>query len=110
MHRRIGFQLLVGLLVLAVAGAVGLYGYNLGVAHGLARAGAAAGALPPWGYGRPWGFGFFPFFPIFPFVFFILLWVFLGRALFWRGRRYGGFGCGYDHEAYPRRRGRTTHL
>ena len=106
MNRRIAYQFIVGLVMLAVAVGIGAYGYNLGVAHGLERAAATTGTPPPWGYWRPWGFGFFPFFP---FAFFILFWLFVSRALFWRGRRYGRWhgGCG---ETYPDRRGRTTHL
>jgi|SRR5689334_2839917 hypothetical protein len=115
MNRGVGYRIVLGLLLLAAAVGIGAYTYNLGLARGLAQSGAVVGAAPvgpwaygPWGYG-PWGYGFFPFFHFFPLLFFILFWVFLSRALFWRGRRYGryGGGCG---ETYPDRGGRTTHL
>ena len=107
MNRRTGFRIVIGLLLLVAAAGIGLYGYNVGVAHGLAQAGSAAGAPPPWGYWRPWGFGFFPFFPIFPILFFVLFWVILSRALFWRGGRWGGGCC---HEAHPGRGRRAENL
>lgn len=69
--------------------------YNVGVSHGLAQAAMAAAAqgtaapgpaspVPPYAYGwygwyRPWGFGFFPIF------FFLFIWLFLLRGLFWGG-------------------------
>jgi hypothetical protein len=36
MNRRFGFQLIVGLLALALVAGVGIYAYNLGVARGIA--------------------------------------------------------------------------
>jgi hypothetical protein len=93
------------LLAVAIVGALtaaGFYGYNLGVARGLAEspaafaAPAAAGGAPIFVYPRPWGygFGFFPFFPLL----FIFFWIFVARALFWRGGRwrrgYGYYGSG----------------
>jgi hypothetical protein len=102
---RFGFQLIVGLLALVLVAGAGMYGYNLGVARGVAesarlvvQAPAAPGTgVPvvafwphPWGF----GFGFFPFFfPLFP-IFFILFFVFVTRALFWRRGMHGGC-CGY---------------
>jgi len=90
------------LLAVAIVGALtaaGFYGYNLGVARGLAESPAAvaapagaAAAAPIFVYPRPWGygFGFFPFFPLL----FIFFWIFVARALFWRGGRWGrGYGC-----------------
>jgi hypothetical protein len=60
---------------------VGVAAYNLGVSHGLAQNWpASAGAVPPWGWYRPWGFGF----GIFP-LFFIVFWIFIVRAIFWGG-------------------------
>ena len=60
---------------------VGVAAYNLGVSHGLAQNWRPAeGGLPPWGWYRPWGFGF----GIFP-LFFIVFWIFIVRALFWGG-------------------------
>ena len=85
----------MGVLAAAALIAVGLYAYNVGVAHGLAESGRLA-ALPG-AAGRhvafwpgPWGFGFawFPFFPLFG----ILLLLLVFRGLFWWGR--GGRGCG----------------
>ncbi|HEY6212162.1 MAG TPA: hypothetical protein VIW45_07745 [Vicinamibacterales bacterium] len=95
-------------MMLALAAGVGLFTYNVGLAHGIAQSGAIAaapaapGAAPPapyvyyyprhWG----WGFGFFPFFG--------LLWFFLifglirrlmwGPRWWWRRRYYGYYGCG----------------
>jgi len=89
----------------------GMYGYNLGVARGVAEASrvvAAPGSGVPliaW-YPRPWGFGFFPFFPVFPLLF-ILFGFFVLRALFWRGygSGRGGYGqrsmCGYRRQGPP---------
>jgi hypothetical protein len=85
------FRWLAGLLMIAVLVVVGVYTYNLGVAHGIAESarlaaapGGGATVVPVWP--RPWGygFGFFPFFPFFPFLF-ILFWFFLLRGIFWRG-------------------------
>ena len=82
----------------------GMYGYNLGIAHGIVERGAAAVAAPGTAvpvviWPRPWGFGF-GFFPFFPLLF-ILFWFFVARALFWRAAWGGawrgrGRGCGYD--------------
>jgi len=85
------------LIVVAVVGALtaaGFYGYNLGVARGVAEnfstvAAPAAGA-PIVFYPRPWGFGF-GFFPFAP-LFFIVFWILILRGLFWRGPRWGGYG------------------
>jgi len=70
--------------VALVALAVGTIGYQLGVSHALAVAsqGAAApGGAVPYGYYRPWGFGFGPFFPFL----FVAFWFVLLRGFFWRG-------------------------
>jgi len=95
MGRRFGFQVVLGLVMLAMLAGVGVYTYNLGVAHGLTVAAPATsgGAPPVVFYPRPWGFGF-GFFPFFPLV--ILFWIFVLRGLFWRGR-WGGRGCGYGY-------------
>jgi hypothetical protein len=79
MGDRFAFRWLTALLMVAALAFVGVYTYNLGVAHGLATSGQAAGAVWP----RPWGFGF-GFFPFFPFLF-ILFFLFAGRGLCWRG-------------------------
>ena len=78
---------------------VGVLAYNAGVANGLAQTGQAVGgpgAFGPYGWYRPWGFGFF-----FPFLFFGL-WFLALRALFWGGpwRRYRCYG-GAFHEVPP---------
>ena len=94
MGNRFGFGWLIGLLAVAALAAVGVYTYNLGVAHGVAEAvrmspPATGGPVVAW-WPRPWGFGFFPFFPLL----FILFWIVALRAFFWRARWHGG-GCGY---------------
>jgi len=95
MGRRFGFQVLLGLVMLAMLAGVGVYTYNLGVAHGLTVAVPATpgGTAPVVFYPRPWGFGFgfFPFFPLFV----ILFWVFVLRGMFWH-RGWRGRGYGYD--------------
>jgi len=95
MGDRFGFRLVMGAVVIAALAAVGFYGYNLGLAHGLAEGSRAVvvpgGAVPVVAlWPRPWGFGF-GFFPLF----FIVFWIFVLRALFWRGRWRGRtYGCG----------------
>lgn len=91
MDRRTWFRWLLGASALAVLALLGVYIYDLGVAHGLAE-GAKVTDLgsrgaPFIGWWRPWGFGF-GFFPFFPFLL-ILLFVALLRRLFWRGPWYG---------------------
>jgi hypothetical protein len=104
---------LVALLVLGAAAAIGVGAYNAGMAQGIAVSGHALAAPPPgavpyayYGWHRPWGVGFFPIFPFFSilFVFLIL------RGLWWRGPWYrGGWRGGYgpppdrpSDEAHPR--------
>ena len=97
MGDRFGFRLAIGIVVLAAMAAVGFYAYNLGLAQGFAESGRAV-AIPGGGvpvvavWPRPWGFGF-GFFPFFPLM--ILFWIFVARALFWRGA-WRGRGCRYD--------------
>jgi hypothetical protein len=84
--------LIVVLLAVSIGVAIGYMSYSAGVAHGLDESGrlaalpsgSASGTNVPYVYvwPRPWGFGF-GFFPFF----FILLWFFLLRGLFWGGRR-----------------------
>lgn len=97
-----GFRFLLGLLIVAMVAMVGVYTYNIGVAHGLAQSGAVAaapgvapGAVAPgyyYYYPRHWGWGA-GFFPIVPLLFFF---VFFGmmRRLWW-GPRWYRRGCGY---------------
>ncbi|HJZ71932.1 MAG TPA: hypothetical protein VKE51_09330 [Vicinamibacterales bacterium] len=102
MRNRLGFTALLAVLLLLAAVGAGVYGYNIGVAHGIAQSAALAerGAAAPGAaapvvfYPRPWGFGF-GFFPFAP-LFFILFWILIFRALFWRGPRWGrgyGYAC-----------------
>jgi hypothetical protein len=109
MGHRFGFRLLFVVALLAAAAGAGWWGYSVGVAHGLAQAGSAAaaaagggalpGATPVYFYPRPWGFGF-GFFPFAPLLF-ILFWVVIVRALFWRGRWGRGYGRGYAYACGP---------
>jgi hypothetical protein len=83
------------LLVLAGAAAIGIGAYNAGVQQGVAEASRAV-AVPPEGTPHvyvwlgPWHGGYFPVFPLF---FGFLIVVFLLRGLSWGGR-WGGRGCG----------------
>lgn len=96
MGNRIGFRLLLGIALVGALAAVGFYTYNLGFAHGITQSGqlvaAPGAAVPVVMWPRPWGFGF-GFFPFFPLM--ILFWIFVARALFWRGAWHGR-GCRYD--------------
>ena len=107
--------ILIALLVLGAATAIGVSAYNAGVAQGIAESGRALAAPPAagvpyagvpypyYGWHRPWGFGFFPIFPFF-FIFFVFLAL---RGLFWRGpwhRGGWGYGHGYGYGAPPDQR------
>lgn len=104
--------ILIALLVLGAAAAIGVGAYNAGVAQGIAEGGRAVAAPAPgavpyayYGWHRPWGFGFFPIFP-----FFFILFVFLAlRGLWWRGPWYRGAGCGYGYPPPPDRRPDEAH-
>jgi hypothetical protein len=104
MGRRIGFQIALGLLIVALVAGVGVYTYNLGMARGMAVTAVASAPndavpmVPMWPH--PWGFGygFFPFFPFFPLLFVLLLFV-LMRGLLWRGGGCRGWRE-YDHRRY----------
>ena len=114
MGDRFGFRWLLGIALVGALAVVGVYTYNLGLAHGIAQSGqlvAAPGSgVPVVIWPRPWGFGF-GFFPFFPLM--ILFWIFVARALFWRGA-WRGRGCRYDAPrdertaATPRAAERTT--
>jgi hypothetical protein len=102
MRNRLGFRLVVSVLMIAMVAGVAVYSYNVGVAHGIVESGrvlAAPGNVVPFVavWPRPWGFGF-GFFPFFP-VFFVLFWVFVLRGLFWRR---AWWGRGYGHHEVPR--------
>ena len=90
--------ILMAVLVIGVATAIGIGSYNAGVAHGIAESGRAivtppaAGAPYPYGWHRPWGVGFFPIFPFFAVFFFF----FVLRGL-WGGGRWGGWGPGWGY-------------
>jgi hypothetical protein len=98
MNYRLIKTLVVAVLLIAAFGAVGTYTYNLGIARGIAESGQLAGTVTNGANGapivafwpRPWGFGF-GFFPFFPLLF-ILFWIFVARALFWRGHWHRGYG------------------
>ena len=94
------FRWLAVLATALLAALIGVLAYNAGVAHGIATSQIASGGataplqvpLYPYGWYRPWGFGF-GF--LGPFLFFAL-WFVLLRGLFWGGpwRRYrwqGGY-------------------
>ena len=89
----------LALFAVAVAAAIAVGAYNMGVAHGVAT--DAKIVAPPAGtpyvyvYPRPWGFGF-GFFPIL----FVLFGFFVLRRLFWRGAWRGDWQhrCGHHHE------------
>lgn len=88
-HRFRGVVVAGVVLLSAIAAIVA---YNIGFSHGLAQQLVAQGGqvpavLYPYGWYRPWGFGFG-----FPILLFILLWFVLARALFWRRRWHYGYG------------------
>jgi hypothetical protein len=98
MSRNVVIAVLLVVLVAAAALGVGGYAYNLGVAQGMAETGkvvAPGPGAPPFAYGapygfyRPWGFGFGSLGCLFPFGLF-LLFFFLVRGLFWHGHGWGG--------------------
>ena len=86
MNRRFGWQIVLGLLAIAM-----LAGVAQGLAEGGRAVAAPGGGVPVVAVWRPWGFGF-GFFPFFPLLF-ILFWFVIVRGLFWRGA--WGRGCAY---------------
>jgi len=97
MRSRGGLTLLFAVLLVTAAIGAGMYGYNVGIAQGIAQSAAAAQTggqpAPVMFYPRPWGFGF-GFFPFAPLLF-IVFWILIFRGLFWRGRWGRGYGYGY---------------
>jgi hypothetical protein len=100
MGNRFRFRWLFGLALFGVLAAVGMFTYNLGIAHGIAESGrfavASGTGTPVVFWPRPWGVGFFPFFPLL----FVLFWFAALRGLFWRGA-WGGRGCGHGDRGVP---------
>ena len=85
------------------AGATLITAALVGVTYGIAESGrlAVPGGTPVVAFWpRPWGFGF-GFFPIFPLLFFLFFWVFVARALFWRGRWHRGYGNRWETRGVP---------
>ena len=95
MDRRFRWAAVLAAVLFAVA--IGGVAYNVGVSHGvaigavapIASAPSAAPAVPfapyaygpyPYGWYRPWGFGFGP-------IMFVLFWFLAFRFLFWGGMR-----------------------
>ncbi len=102
------FGLLFAILLIAVVVGVGVYGYNIGVAQGVADSGKLVPpetGIVPYLYYRPFFFHPFGIFGcIAPLFFFILIFA-LMRAFFWGGR----WGWGHhmhrghwgDHDVPP---------
>ena len=99
--------ILIAILAVGMAAAIGVSAYNAGVAQGIAESGRvvaapapAPGAPSPYIYPYGWhrhGGGFFPFFPFFGVLFtFLIL-----RALWWRGPMYRGWDRGYGYGPPP---------
>jgi hypothetical protein len=104
--RTFGLSRIVGLLLLVTG--VAAYGYNAGVANGLAQAGGTAAAAPAFAphvfFGPLLFFGFFGFLLKLLFIGFLIRlalgFFWHGRGGPWGGRRFGrGFG---DHGVPPR--------
>jgi hypothetical protein len=109
MNRRVVLGILVVLLLVVGAVAVGGYAYQLGVAQGLANSGKLVApqgdGVAPFYYGAPYffyphpfGFGFGFLGCLFPLLGFFLFFALI-RGLFWRGgwggrRGWGGHGWG----------------
>ena len=98
MDRRFRWTAALAAILFSVA--IGVVSYNVGVSHGVAIGAAAIAAAPaagsapfgPYGWYRPWGFGFFG-----PFAF-VLFWFLTFRLLFWGGlhRRRWHYGGPHD--------------
>lgn len=104
MNRKIVFGILLALLLITGVVSMGVYAYNAGVAQGLVESAkltdlppeAAARVYPyyggPFGFHRPFGFGFLGCFGP---LFFILLLFLLFRGLMWGGPWGRGHGWKY---------------
>ena len=110
-HPRYWWAIAAAAILVAVV--VGGIAYNVGLSQGLAQVPVPAGSvLPqPYGWQRPWGFGF-----LFPLVFFAF-WCLMWSGLFWRpwGRWPYGYGPSYrdrfdawHREAHERMDGSRT--
>jgi hypothetical protein len=90
--------ILLTLVLVAGATAIGISAYNAGVTQGLVDSGqvvvAPGYAVGPYvgGYGYGWGHGGFGFFGFLGTLFFIFLLIALFRAVLGGGRRRGGWG------------------
>ncbi len=91
------------ILIVLVAGAIGLVGYQLGLSQGVATTVPLAPGIAPVAYYAPFhffGFGFLGL--LFPILFLFLIFG-LGRALFWSGR-WGGPGYRHGYWGDPQAR------
>ena len=101
MHRSPFRVIVVLLLVLAGAAAVGILSYNAGVQHGFVEASRTA-ALPPEGTPHVYVWAGPGYFPVFPLFFGFVVVVFVLRGLLWRGSWRGrSRGCGPGHDGVP---------
>ena len=100
MNRKVVAAVLLVLVVVVVALGIGSVAYQMGVSQGMMTTGTAVAPAPgappvfygaPFGFYRPFRFGFGPFGCIFPILGF-LAFFFLLRVLFWGGRGWGGGG------------------
>ena len=101
MNRRLVLGILVVILLVVGAVAVGGYAYNIGVSQGLASSGKlvvppGGGVVAPYYFGAPYfyhpfGFGFGFLGCLFPLLGFFLIFALI-RGLFWRGGWGGGWG------------------
>lgn len=94
------FGWIAGVTAVVIAVAAGAVGYNIGVSHGLAIAAPVAGgpgAIAPYMWYRPWGFGF-GFGPLF----FVLLFFLVLRPLLWGGFYRRGWRGAHPYEMSPR--------
>ena len=84
MNRRLVSIALAALLAIAAIGAVGVYEYRAGVAHGLEIGGklpSGPGGYPYWpGYFHPLGF-------VFPLLLVFLIFALIRRSFWWAGWR-----------------------